>query len=268
MASSRYGIAVAISLALALIGSTALPADADAKSRKRGVAATWQARQVYIPKNLTENGRPCSGITRSDTAKCLGRIAKGKRTPVVLFMHGCGGLSNMDQRVIDVLSLFGLPIVAPDSFARSNRRRNCRAGANKKGILRLRWAEVDYAIKKLSKQPWVDAKRIVLAGFSEGGVTTSLSRNKTPAARIILGWTCKSPQRWWRGLRASKTTPILAVVGTNDEYHRAKYHQGHCGEFFGGRQNSKSVVIKDGGHDVSLYPETEAAIRWFLGEIF
>ena len=135
-------------------------------------------------------------------------------------------------------------------------------GSDKKQILHMRFEEAAYAARSLKALPWVDERRLILAGHSEGGVTAALYPGDEYAARIILGWTCTSGDSWWSGIRGPSKTPVLAVVGSEDHYYRNKYNAGHCS--VAGRPNSKSVVLKGSGHDIFPLPQTWAAIEEFL----
>lgn len=51
---------------------------------------------------------------------------------------------------------------------------DCAVGSDKKRIMGLRFEEAAYAAKMLKDLPWVDGNKLILAGFSEGGVTAAL----------------------------------------------------------------------------------------------
>lgn len=94
--------------------------------------------------------------------------------PVVLQLHGCGGRQPLHDRYAEAAVAEGVASVVIDSFAP---RRIPRAVAQATVCtgLRLRGAErsadVFAALHWLEAQPWADAHRVALAGWSHGGWT-------------------------------------------------------------------------------------------------
>ena len=158
-------------------------------------------------------------------------------------MHGYSGPNLVV--VGDFLKL-GYVTVAPHSLARARRRVHCAVGSDKKRIMGLRFQEAACAATMLKDLPWVDANKLILAGFSEGGVTAALFSGNEYAARIILGWTCTGGESWWNGIRGSSNTPVLSVVGSSDHYYQNKSNAGQCRVY--NRPKSKSVVLENSGH--------------------
>jgi dienelactone hydrolase len=221
------------------------------------VQSTWQDAAVGIPDAL--RGQECSGRATTD---CLQKLNPGTRLPVVVYMHGCSG-PNLGV-VTDIKNL-GYVTVAPNSLARARRTVDCAVGSDKKRIMGLRFQEAEYAAKALRGLAWVDQSKLILAGFSEGGVTAALYSGDEYAARIILGWTCTSADSWWNGIRGPSTTPVISVVGANDHYYQNRSNAGQCR--LSSRPKSKSIVLKGTGHEVIYFTQTWTAVDEFLKSI-
>lgn len=227
-----------------------------------GVDAAWVNATVSIPQHVTASGKFCRGrASARQIAACIADVKPSARTPAIIFMHGCDG---MNKDFVAALGNTGLPVFAPDSFAAGGRKQDCRVGADKKSILRLRLKEAAYAVKQAAALEWVDENRIILAGFSEGGVTAALYEHGGVKAKMIFGWSCNSLDPWWRGVRGPASVPVLAVVGAQDEYHQNRSNRGDCGKFIAERKNSRSVVIPRAPHNIVRYEETRAAIANFV----
>lgn len=231
-----------------LVGCQTLSADGP------DVQATWREAQIVVPAE--ESRQRCAGRGRHD---CLQQISGDKKLPVVVYMHGCTG---PNIGVVDDFARFGYITVAPNSLARAKRTVDCEVGSNKKQIMQLRFQEAAYAARMLKELPMVDQKRLILAGFSEGGVTAALHPGDEYAARVILGWTCTSSDSWWTGIRGPRNAPALAIVGGRDHYYLNNVNAGQCR--VGARPKSRSIVLKDVGHDIVFLPETWRAVEEFL----
>lgn len=226
--------------------------------------ATWDKAYMTAPAWATAKGTPCASRMTGVPYACLNKMDETKKHPVIIYAHGCAGL---DQRNLEPFRKLAV-VVAPNSFARPNRRKDCGLRSDTKGISMMRRAEVKHTVDRLKTYPWVDPDRIILAGFSEGGSTTALYSGDEFKARIILGWVCTSGDPWWSGIRASNQTPILAVVGLEDEYSQGDRYGTHCGRSFGLRPKSKSIVIPGATHNIITLPQTQEAIEEFVASVF
>ena len=122
--------------------------------------------------------------------------------------------------------------------------------------VKLRTEEVAYALNEIRHLTWVDQKRVLLMGFSEGGNTVDSWSMPGFAAQIIMGSACTLVD----GIPAAPASvAVLAIVGQNDDYRPGQ-------SFWVERTNggSRSIVIPGGPHKVADYPQTREAIRTFL----
>lgn len=145
----------------------------------------------------------------------------------------------------------------PDSFKRLGRR-ECGQEGDLRYRVSLRTEEVEYALERIRELPWVDQKRIILMGFSEGGNTTDNWSKPGFAAHIIIGSACTlvggEPA-------APEGVPVLAIVGEYDEYRPRQSCK--VKRTVGG---SKSITIPRAPHSIAEYTETQEAIKVFLSQ--
>ena len=214
---------------------------------------TWQRALVGIPAELTPGGSSCTGRFASEEIQaCLKSISPERKHPLVLFLHGCAGLRGGSRNAITTFRSLGYAVIAPDSFARPGREVVCKG--RKPYVMSLRAAEIEYALEQISTLEWADQSALVLAGFSEGGIAVSEYRGGDAfRGYIILGWDCR------RGILPSG--PVLAIQGALDPISSGA----SCGVLF--RKSSESIIVPRAGHDVSGFPETDAALRRFLGTV-
>lgn len=228
---------------------------------------TWSGGQILLGEGVapTAVGRfEGSALTSPEVTTVLDQMPKDRPTPVVIYAHGCAGLRLADFKFMNMASDAGYAVFAPNSYARPNRKQDCTVGADKKWIIEMRKAEVDNALAMVKRMPWVDQSRIVLMGFSEGGVTAARYNGDGFAGRIVLGWTCHSRDFYYAGIGGPSSVPVLAVVGAADHYYQNSSNRGDCGSWLTGRPISKSVIVPKGGHDVSVHEVTRKEIVDFL----
>ena len=238
-------------LVMAIAGTVAAQAPS---SNRAAVEATWTSADVGIPRGYAPED--CSGRV---THNCFRQINSKRKLLVVVFLHGCSG-PNPDA-VKNFLRL-GYVVVEPNSMARANRIADCAGNSDKRDIMGLRFEEAEYAASMLKQFSWTDQKKLVLAGFSEGGAAAALYPGDEFGARIIMGWTCNAPYAWWQGIRGPADSPILAIVGSEDPYYKNTVLAGSCS--VEGRADSQSVMIKGAFHNVLTDWETWPLVKDFL----
>jgi len=182
-------------------------------------------------------------------------IKPGTKLPVVLYLHGCAGWSTQDDIYRDLLISEGYAVLMPDSFQRPNRKQCGKQGSLESRVV-LRTEEVEFALGQISKLSWVDQKKVILMGYSEGGNTTDNWSKPGFAAHIIISSACTlvggEPA-------APPEVPVLAIVGEKDQHRPGLSCR--IDRTTGG---SKSITIPGGPHGVAEYPETREAIKTFL----
>ncbi len=171
---------------------------------------------------------------------------QGEETAAIVYLHGCAGFDLPNQGQINMLGKLDLPIFAPSSFGRPNRRAQCGSG-NITSRMGMRAEEARIAIERVKSIPWVDPDKIVLAGFSEGGFGVAAYGGDEYAAHIILGADCK------HGLSAPVDKPILFIAGKHD-------HGRTCASW----SSNFAAHYVESGHTVSDDPRTYEIIEGFL----
>ena len=203
-----------------------------------------------------------------DMAHDLGNIPSRMKIPLVIYMHGCDGLTGQEREDIHFIVRNNYAVIAPDSFARKFRPKSCDpytyTGGLFRGVLSFRLAEARHAHELAKTLPWVDKQNIFMMGFSEGGITTARYDRGGLAGKIILGWTCNSGWPEYAGITGPRDEPILAVVASNDPWFTHTSTMGDCGDFMLFRSNSESVVIDTYSHAIQALPEVRERILQFL----
>ena len=92
-----------------------------------------------------------------------------------------------------------------------------------------------------------------LKGFSEGGIATATVTGAVVNARVIEGWTCHSGWSRYRGLAASPSEPVLALVGGDDPWFRPACLHGDCGVFMDGRNGRISSLPGTIFHGIPMF---------------
>ena len=223
--------------------------------------ATWLYGEHTLPSSLTKSGNYETYKPSYNNAVSLKNIKSiikpNIKVPAVIYMHGCAGISDEAYNYKNIMLSQGYAFFMPDSFARPSREKLCgQGGMNERVTMRHR--EVSTTLKELRKMTWIDQKRVILMGFSEGGNTTDSWYNDDFSALIVIGSACTnsggSPS-------APDNVPVLAIVGEHDDYRPGL----SCSitRTIGG---SKSIIIKGADHWISNYNETRKSINEFLGK--
>lgn len=224
------------------------------KAEEHGARLTWLKGIVTIPGGGCLNRTIGDEDTRKDCLIPGPKNAKGK-VPAVLFLHGCAGINQRQYAVMELFTKNGYATFMTDGLAHPDRSESC-TGRNY--VTAPHIDEINYALSEFSKIPWIDQKRLVLAGFSAGGITAAEYQDYDFAfkARVILGWSCQG------GMTPTAVlVPFLNLVGKNDDETR-----------WGAKLCSPSgdgtvVKLVSSGHDVSEDNASLAIIRDFLAKV-
>jgi dienelactone hydrolase len=189
------------------------------------------------------------------------KIKLNEKTPVVILMHGCTGITLEEKKWAEFIKDLGFVVIMPNSFARKNRLKNCNPQTKRGGLFPLaqefRQQEIAHAISVIKSYDWVDTDRIYLMGHSEGGVAAASAPQDDFKGRIITGSSCRT------GINGSRSTPILAIVYMQDEWY-GKYNASGCSEY--SKQFESLIFLGFEGTSHDLYHQDQArhAVKEFL----
>ena len=177
---------------------------ATVSSKPEELQRTWDAAHVQVLHNdIYVFGRLSAPINQQKLAK----LPSDLRFPTVIYLHGCAGLDwGNISNTTGALIKQGFALIAPDSFALSNRTQTC--GMGMRGTFQIRAAEAQYAAARARDLPWVDADNLFLIGHSEGGAGVAAYGGTQFNALVISGFACNDGI--WSGL------PTLAVAAKQD----------------------------------------------------
>ena len=129
-------------------------------------------------------------------ADLAAEIPGGVKLPLIVYFHGCGGILRASIGHLGWLSgLDDFVVIAPDSFARARPEYCFRDHTVDVNIVRqvgvLRRHEMEYALDRVVKLPWVDKRNIFLIGHSQGGgMVASYGGPTKIRGRILLNGAC------------------------------------------------------------------------------
>jgi dienelactone hydrolase len=189
-----------------------------------------------------------------------GYLAKPNGTgpfPAVVAMHGCGGMSaRFKQEMLDRWTAWGFVVLVVDSFANHEVKYGC-GSSRAKSRADLRHFDAAGSLSYLAEQPFVDAKRVVLLGYSQGA-TAALDATQTRASP----WTAHTPRTSYSAVVAfypdcrayfdPVTVPTLILVGERDDWNPAI----RCTEMKS-RHSGRGAAL-----DIVIYPEATHAFDW------
>jgi hypothetical protein len=227
------------------------------ENQSESVSKSWEKAEVFIP------GKFFTAVpSKVDVEKPL---------PVVIYMHGCTGISRNDSEWGSFIKGLGFITVMPDSMARPGRKQNCNPVMKRGGLFpqahAMRQEEISHTLEQIKKSPWADTKNIFLMGHSEGGVAAA--RNQLGGFRgiIISGWNCtnaKDPN--FDGIFAPVDTPILTLEWDKDPWQAGTPREGSCANKFGKRKKVRQIMFSGNQHDTYQQSGAQDAVARFLKE--
>ena len=149
--------------------------------------------------------------------------------PVVIGLHGCGGLAGRSEPVqpryrdwAEQLLREGKAVLLPDSYGSRELGPQCRVKEHRVLARRERVADITAARQWLMQQPWAAHDRISLLGWANGAsallwaVRPQLSsRNTEPDFRSAVAF--YPDCRLSSGLGWSARVPTLVLIGAKDD---------------------------------------------------
>lgn len=149
--------------------------------------------------------------------------------PVVIALHGCGGLAGASEPVqaryrdwAEPLLKTGHAVLLPDSYGSRELGPQCRASERRVLARRERVADIMASRQWLTQQPWAERDRISLMGWANGASALlwavrpqSSSRKVEPDFRSAIAFypDCRISS----GLGWSARVPTLLLIGAKDD---------------------------------------------------
>lgn len=235
------------------------------------LAASTQQADVVLPAEAT-GAAAFVGKFRDIPA------LRGRRVPVVVFMHGSSGLALKAigdwQRW---LATQGVASVAPDSFTLADHvtYKSPLSRDQYERIHALRLSEVAPALQAVLAQPWADASRLVLAGASEGAVAVARYSGSEFAARMIYAWSCENNYFVQEPRNAMPhDRPVLNIISLTDPFFSASNSwlgnpgaAGHCGDALKDNKRASVLLIPGAPHTLLNLPAARDATAGFLRDV-
>jgi len=142
--------------------------------------------------------------------------------PAIVHMHGCGGLT-AQRREHDAAQFtdWGYVVLEVDSFATRGIKENCLSDR-----VLARDGDAWGALTYLSTLAFVDAKRIAVVGYSQGGIVALQVASAQPAEifEVLPGLTFKAAVAYYPMCGAAMdklAVPTLVLIGALDDWSLA-----------------------------------------------
>ncbi len=222
------------------------------------IAGTWLWGHYLIPGTISKDGSPYRyAYPHKDPKRIIDppwtevaarHIKEDATAPAVVVLHGCSGLIRGSVGYRMLILEEGFALFEPDAYARPGH--SCEQSSPA-----LRREEAGYALERIRELPWIDQRRVILMGFSEGGRAAALRDEPGFAALVIL----MAP-----AIPAGPNgVPVLSVAGAKDTYANPDAYQTVAAN---GADGSRAILIREQGHDILAHPEFKAALKEFLRE--
>jgi dienelactone hydrolase len=150
----------------------------------------------FAAEDLARTLRKRPQYPASPIALLAGKVPTGVKLPVIVYLHGCGGILRASIGHLRWLAtLDDFVVIAPNSFARE-RAEYCYRNFTinlliRKEVSAMRMNEMHLALDQIVKLPWVDRDNIFLIGHSQGGgMVAGYSGNVKIRGRILLNGGC------------------------------------------------------------------------------
>jgi dienelactone hydrolase len=222
------------------------------QSQEFDVKHSWDNAEVHIPGKWFPTN--------------VNNVKIDRPMPVVIYLHGCTGISDHDRRWANQLKKQGYVVVMPNSLSIPGRVQNCDPSSKttsmrKVPVNKLRPLEAQYAVEQAMSKSWVDKNNIFLMGHSEGGVGVTLVQTDKIKGVVVSGYPCSV------GVWLDASIPILAIGWSRDDWFKDRHNYRQCDRYWGLRNNSKLKVLDGTDHNTAENKEFQNAVFDFLNNL-
>ncbi|MDC9832626.1 dienelactone hydrolase family protein [Rhizobium binxianense] len=213
MKTARLFLCLAAFLGVTLAGN---PADADELVRFESAPVKLSPFRI---SKAREQGEILSQPQGTPLLGYLSRPEGDGPFPAVVLLHGCEGMRLSVKKLWPKrLVAWGYAVLVVDSFTTRNIQDTCQT------TLSDRVFDAYGALNFLSKQNFVDIRRVALMGFSAGG-TATLEGTKIEGNEQLMDHKFRAAVAYYPVCAASQgdaTVPILILSGDRDNWSQAE----------------------------------------------
>jgi dienelactone hydrolase len=200
----------------------------DAEAKKIIDGAMYRGLCLSSPLLCSDDQRP---LTPAEVVEFDGLSATSRRltlrgylrrpdaagpSPAVVLLHGCGGFPELlDENWGVRIAAWGYVTLTVDSFGPRGLKNTCR------GAMTADMAFDPYqALKFLSGQPFVDPQRVIVVGFSQGGLLSLSSVERGPVEKVAEKKFVAAAAFYpvCRAVKGPMTVPTLILTGESDDW--------------------------------------------------
>ncbi len=159
-------------------------------------------------------------------------LAQPNPAPAMVLLHGCGGLSDsqgkLSSRMRDMaarLNALGVAVLVPDSLGPRGQTELCTQRVGTRAITQTqRRRDALGALQWLAVQPGVDATRLGLLGWSNGGSTVLAATNQRHAEVRASAAQASLAVAFYPGCEAelqrgyASSAALLLLLGADDDW--------------------------------------------------
>ncbi len=210
-----------------------------------------------------ERGEPLIRAPAKTIKGYLSRPAGAGPFPAVVYLHGCGGLSEQSRASAGAqFTRWGYVTLAVDSFTTRGIAQACLDVP-----IAHREADAIGALIYLSKLAFVDPTRIAVVGHSQGGMVALevASFHSFDIFEMPAGLRYKAAVAFYPSCSAAEdqvTIPTVVFIGELDDWSSVKRCEGWMARRAGKGAPVKLVVYSEAYHSFDN-PELRIAVRYF-----
>jgi hypothetical protein len=230
---------------------------------------SFEEAYVYLPAGFRGNEKPVEGTLKEIRILHPELNEPGEQLATLVVLPGSKALGVEKIIAKYCCDSNGIALIYLDTHAIKNRP-SYESPAPREiynSIHQLRKAEVDLFIERQGELSWINPKKMMLIGLSEGAVTAASYPGSAFDLRIFSSWPCE--QNYFVDevlLGGDNDTWFLNIIGYKDHFFGVNSSlnshlpiKGHGAEVLQSYPNSKVVILPNAGH--RLFEDSHLAIK-------